>query len=113
MGGLNTLGSILFLSAYSVINLFRNVLLRIQEGTSIDIPWLWNRTDKLHYFDTVGFYRRRSEKKKKDKRRNIDVLNDWMKERKFWYTSVVFHDSSKSVELLNLSYTLYFTFEPR
>ena len=64
MGGLNTLGSILFY-IYSVINLFRNVLLRIQEGMSIDIPWLWNRTDKLHYFDMVGFYRRRSEKKKR------------------------------------------------
>ena len=74
MGGLNTLGSILFY-IYSVINLFRNILLRIQEGMSIDIPWLWNRTDKLHYFDMVGFYRRRSEKKK-DKRKNIDVLND-------------------------------------
>ena len=59
----------------SLINLFRNVLLRIQEGTSIDIPWLWNRTDKLHYFDMVGFYRRRSERKKK--KRNMDVLNDW------------------------------------
>ena len=75
MSGLNTLGNILFLSVHSVINLFRNVLLRIQEGTSIDIPWLWNRIDKLHYFDTVGFYRRRSERKKK--RRNMDVLNDW------------------------------------
>ena len=64
MGGSNTQRNILFLSAYSVINLLRNVLLRIQEGTSIDIPWLWNRTDKLHYFDTEGFYRRRSEKKK-------------------------------------------------
>ena len=64
MGGSNTQRNILFLSAYSVINLLRNVLLRIQEGTSIDIPWLWNRTDKLHYFDTGGFYRRRSEKKK-------------------------------------------------
>ena len=62
--GLNTPGYILFLSVYSVINLFRNVLLRIQEGTSIDIPWLWNRTDKLHYFDTEGFYRKSSEKKK-------------------------------------------------
>ena len=62
------------ISAYSVINLFRNVLLRIQEGTSIDIPWLWNRTDKLHYFDMVGFYRRRSEKEKekmeKEKKEN-------------------------------------------
>ena len=65
----------MFLWAYSVINLFRNVLLQIQEGTSIDIPWLWNRTDKLHYFDMVGFYRRRSERKKK--KRNMDVLNDW------------------------------------
>ena len=64
MGGSNTLGNVLFLWAFSVINLFRNVLLRIQEGTSIDIPWLWNRTDKLHYFDKVGFYRTRSEKKK-------------------------------------------------
>ena len=63
-GGLNTPGNILFLSVYSVINLFRNVLLRIQEGTNIDIPWLWNQTDKLHYFDKVGFYRTRSEKKK-------------------------------------------------
>ena len=79
MGGLNTLWNIVFLSAHSVINLFRNVLLRIQEGTSIDIPWLWNRTDKLHYFDTEGFYRRRSEKKigKKNKRREMYVLNDW------------------------------------
>ena len=112
MGGLNTLWNILFLSTHSVINLFRNDLLRIQEGTSTDIPWLWNRTDKLHYFDKVGFYRRRSEKKKrwKKKYRCIEWLNE---ERKFWYTSVVFHDSSQNVELLNLSYTLYFTFEPR
>ena len=80
-GGLNTPGYILFLSVYSVINLFRNVLLRIQGGTSIDIPWLWNRTDKLHYFDKVGFYRRRSEKKK-EKLKKINVLNDWyMNER--------------------------------
>ena len=73
----------MFLSVYSVINLFRNVLLRIQEGTSIDIPWLWNRTDKLHYFDKVGFYRTRSEKKKKkEKLKKINVLNDWyMNER--------------------------------
>ena len=79
MGGLNTLWNILFLSAHSVINLFRNVLLRIQEGTSIDIPWLWNRTDKLHYFDTEGFYRRRSGKKKENNntRREMDILDDW------------------------------------
>ena len=64
----------MFLWAYSVINLFRNVLLQIQEGTSIDIPWLWNRTDKLHCFDTVGFYRRRSERKKK--KRNMDI--EWL-----------------------------------
>ena len=83
----------MFLWAYSVINLFRNVLLQIQEGTSIDIPWLWNRTDKLHYFDRVGFFRRRSEKKKE----RTEVL----------LKLIVFHDSS------NLSYTLYFTVEPR
>ena len=81
MGGLNTLWNILFSWAHSVINLFRNVLLRIQEGTSIDIPWLWNRTDKLHYFDTGGFYRRRSDKKKHKIKFNLkekmDVLNDW------------------------------------
>ena len=79
MGGLNTLWNILSLSAHSVINLFRNVLLRIQEGTSIDILWLWNRTDKLHYFDTEGFYRRRSGKKKEknNTRREMDILDDW------------------------------------
>ena len=77
MGGSNTQRNILFLSAYSVINLLRNVLLRIQEGTSIDIPWLWNRTDKLHYFDTGGFYRRRSEKKIINLKEKMDVLNDW------------------------------------
>ena len=79
MGGLNTLWNILFSWAHSVINLFRNVLLRIQEGTSIDILWLWNRTDKLHYFDTEGFYRRRSGKKKEknNTRREMDILDDW------------------------------------
>ena len=87
MSGLNTLGNILFLSVHSVINLFRNVLLRIQEGTSIDIPWLWNRIDKLHYFDKVGFYRTRSEKKKeknnKEGRSMYWIIDTWMNELKF------------------------------
>ena len=86
-GGLNTPGYILFFTVYSVINLFRNVLLRIQEGTSIDIPWLWNRTDKLHYFDKVGFYRTRSEKKKeknnKEGRSMYWIIDTWMNELKF------------------------------
>ena len=87
MSGLNNLGNILFLSVHSVINLFRNVLLRIQGGTSIDIPWLWNRIDKLHYFDKVGFYRRRSEKKKeknnKEGRSMYWIIDTWMNELKF------------------------------
>ena len=86
-GGLNTPGYIVFLSVYSVINLFRNVLLRIQESTSIDIPWLWNRIDKLHYFDKVGFYRTRSEKKKeknnKEGRSMYWIIDTWMNELKF------------------------------
>ena len=86
-GGLNTPGYIVFLLVYSVINLFRNVLLRIQESTSIDIPWLWNRIDKLHYFDKVGFYRTRSEKKKeknnKEGRSMYWLIDTWMNELKF------------------------------
>ena len=80
MGGSNTLGNVLVLWAFSVINLFRNVLLRIQEGTSIDIPGLWNQTDKLHYFDKVGFYRRRSERKKekKEKLKKKDRCIEWL-----------------------------------
>ena len=84
MSGLNNLGNILFLSVHSVINLFRNVLFRIQGGTSIDIPWLWNRIDKLHYFDTVGFYRRRSERKKKEEIWMYWMIDRWMNELKFW-----------------------------
>ena len=46
--------------------LFRNILPRIQEGTSIDILWLWNQTDKLRYFGRVDFCCRRSESEMKD-----------------------------------------------
>ena len=41
------------------------------------------------------------------------MIDKWMNDLKFCYLMVDFHDSSKSVELLNLSYASYFTFEPR
>ena len=41
------------------------------------------------------------------------MIDRRMKEQKFWYMFVAIHNSSKSVKLLNLSYSLKFTFEPR
>ena len=43
--------------------LFHSLHLWIQEDISIDIPLMWNQTDKLHYFGTVNSYRKHSKGK--------------------------------------------------
>ena len=61
-----------FLQNYSETYLFHSLHLWIQEDISIDIPLMWNQTDKLHYFGTVNSYRRHS------KGNRITVRwNDW------------------------------------
>ena len=73
-------GNILLFLASFETNLFHNFLPRIQKGTSIDIPWMWNRTHKLHYFGTVNSYRRRSEKVEKRKWNSRRKIYDkWIK----------------------------------
>ena len=73
-------GNILLFLASFETNLFHNFPPRIQEGTSIDIPWMWNRTHKLHYFGTVNSCRRRSEKVEKRKWNSRRKIYDkWIK----------------------------------
>ena len=55
---------------------FHSVLHRIQEGTSIDIPWWWNQTDKLRYFGTVKTYHKSSEGKRQ---KSTDWMNKSLK----------------------------------
>ena len=55
---------------------FHSVLHRIQEGTSIDIPWWWNQTDKLRYFGTVKTYHKSSEGKRQ---KSTDWRNESLK----------------------------------